>query len=138
AGRKRKFPPPPAWSLQHRIPTVNGRTPANQGDRVTMWRLSVRPTEESNLSPVDVVITSQAGGKVADLARGLGTHLGGSDRLLLAPTTGGQPWPADLPLRESGLRDGDLVEVASVRADWLTRPGAARTARAVAHIVAGP
>ncbi len=103
-----------------------------------MWRLSVRPTEESNLSPVDVVITSQAGGKVADLARGLGTHLGGSDRLLLAPTTGGQPWPADLPLRESGLRDGDLVEVASVRADWLTRPGAARTARAVAHIVAGP
>src|SRR5690625_7993262 len=54
--------------------------PSSRGERVTMWRLSVRPTEESNLSPVDVVITSQTGGKAADLARGLGSHLGGSDR----------------------------------------------------------
>src|SRR5699024_3614571 len=74
----------------------------------------------------------------ADLAGGLGAHLSGSDQLLLAPTTGGQPWPANLPLSESGLRDGDLLEVTSVPGDWLNRPGAARTPRAVAHIVAGP
>lgn len=103
-----------------------------------MWRLSVRPTAESNLEPVDVVVSAQAGGRVADLARSLGGHLGGSDQLLLAPTTDGRPWPADLTLSESGLADGDLLEVASVPTDWLSRPGASRAPRAVVHIVSGP
>lgn len=103
-----------------------------------MWRLSVRPTAESNLAPVDVVVSTQHDGRVADLARGLGAHLGGSDQLLLAPTTDGRPWPADLTLSEAGLADGDLLEVASVPTDWLGRPGAARAPRAVVHIVSGP
>lgn len=103
-----------------------------------MWRLSVRPTTESNLEPVDVVVSTQAGGRVADLARGLGAHIGGSDRLLLAPTTDGRPWPADLTLGDSGLADGDLLEVASVPADWLSRPGAKQTPRAVVHVLSGP
>ncbi|WP_154792656.1 FtsK/SpoIIIE domain-containing protein [Occultella kanbiaonis] len=104
-----------------------------------MWRVSVRPSAESKLAPVDVVVTADAGGKVGDLAASLGTHLGGGGgRLLLAPTTGGRPWSADTPLSQAPLRDGDVLEVTSVPAEWLTRPGRAGTARAVVHVVAGP
>lgn len=102
-----------------------------------MWRLSVLPTPESRLAPVDVVVDAGEGSTVADLAAGLGEHLGGQG-LLLAPTTDGRSWPADTPLAEAGLRDGDVLEVASVPADWRTRPGPRRRPRATVHVVAGP
>lgn len=102
-----------------------------------MWRLSVLPSAESKLAPVDVVVDAGEGSTVADLAAGLGEHLGGRG-LLLAPTSDGRSWPADTPLAEAGLRDGDVLEVASVPADWRTRPGPRRSPRATVHVIAGP
>lgn len=102
-----------------------------------MWRLSVLPTPESKLAPVDVVVDAGEGSTVGDLAAGLGEHLAGRGSLL-APTTDGRTWPADTPLTDAGLRDGDVLEVASVPGDWRTRPGPLRTPRATVHVVAGP
>ncbi|OJX97419.1 MAG: cell division protein FtsX [Micrococcales bacterium 73-15] len=102
-----------------------------------MWRLSVLPSPESKLAPVDVVVEAAEGSTVADLAAGLGDHLGGRG-LLLAPTTQGRAWPADTPLVDAGLRDGDVLEVSSVPADWRHRPGPRRTPRATVRVVAGP
>ncbi|WP_156252761.1 FtsK/SpoIIIE domain-containing protein [Pseudactinotalea terrae] len=102
-----------------------------------MWRLSVLPTPESKLAPVDVVVDAGEGSTVADLAAGLGEHLGGRG-MLLAPTSEGRTWPADTPLAEAGLRDGDVLEVSSVPTDWRTRPGPRRAPRATVHVVAGP
>src|SRR5690606_25129566 len=107
------------------------------GERTQMWRLSVLPTPESKLAPVDVVVDAGEGSTVADLAAGLGEHLG-SRGLLLAPTSDGRTWPADTPLAEAGLRDGDVLEVSSVPADWRPRPGPRRSPRATVHVVAGP
>lgn len=102
-----------------------------------MWRLSVLPTQESKLAPVDVVVDAAAGSTVADLAAGLGEHMGGRG-VLLAPTTDGRTWAAQTTLSDAGLRDGDVLEVASVPADWSTRPGPSRTPRAVVRVVSGP
>ena len=104
-----------------------------------MWRLSVLPSKESRLSPVDVVVEAEADGSVADLAARLGAHLGGDhSRLLLAPTTDGRPWPASRRLADAGLRDGDVLTVSSVTEDWLTRPATSTRPRAVAHVLTGP
>ncbi len=101
-----------------------------------MWRLSVLPSPESRLAPVDVVVDAAEGSTVADLAAGLGDHLGGRG-LLLAPTTEGRTWQADTPLADAGLRDGDILEVSSVPTDWRHRPGPRRTPRARVQVVAG-
>ncbi len=103
-----------------------------------MWRLSVRPSAESSLAPVDVVVTAEPGGSVADLAASLGEHVAGGSRVLLAPTTAGVPWPARTPLTEAPLHDGDVLDVTSVPADWLDRPAPERPARALVHILTGP
>ncbi|WP_188037771.1 FtsK/SpoIIIE domain-containing protein, partial [Actinotalea sp. JY-7885] len=104
-----------------------------------MWRISVRPSRESGLRPVDVVVDARPDARVADLAAALGEHLAGpTSGTLLAPVTDGAPWGADLLLTESDLRTGDMVEVAVVTREWLTRPAHRRRARAVARVVAGP
>ena len=103
-----------------------------------MWRLSVRPSAESKLAPVDVVVTADPGGSVADLAAGLGEHVAGGSRVLLAPTTAGVPWPAHTPLTEAGLHDGAILDVTSVPTDWLDRPAPSRAPRAIVHILTGP
>ncbi|HLT83299.1 MAG TPA: FtsK/SpoIIIE domain-containing protein [Phototrophicaceae bacterium] len=104
-----------------------------------MWRLSVLPSKESNLSPVDVVVAAEPDGSIADLAAELGAHLGGGHRhLLLAPTTDGRPWPASRRLADTGLHDGDVLTVSSVTEDWLTRPATQVRPRAVAHVLTGP
>ncbi|MDT0157722.1 FtsK/SpoIIIE domain-containing protein [Microbacterium sp. ARD32] len=101
-----------------------------------MWRVSVRPTTESGLQPVDVVVTAERGGSVADLAAGLGRHIAGSS-VLLAPVTAGVPWPAQTPLAEAPLRDGDVIEVASVGPDWLDRPTPTSAPRAIVQVLTG-
>ena len=104
-----------------------------------MWRLSVLPSKESKLSPVDVVVEAEPDGSVADLAAQLGAHLAGEhSKLLLAPTSEGRPWPAARRLADAGLRDGDVLTVASVTEDWLHRPSTATRPRAVVHVVSGP
>ncbi|WP_207782479.1 FtsK/SpoIIIE domain-containing protein [Phytoactinopolyspora limicola] len=103
-----------------------------------MWRLSVLPSAESGLHPVDVVIAAQPGARVADLAQALGGHLGdATSGLLLAPHSDGAPWPAGLPLAEAGLRNGDVVEVAAVPSGWLTTPARRRQPRAVVRVLTG-
>ncbi|WP_205856681.1 hypothetical protein, partial [Phytoactinopolyspora endophytica] len=73
------------------------------------------PSTESGLHPVDVVIVAQPSARVVDLAQAFGAHLGDvTSELILAPHTDGAPWPAGQPLTESGLRSGDIVQVASV------------------------
>lgn len=104
-----------------------------------MWRISVRPSRESGLQPVDVVVDARPDARVADLAAALGEHLAGpTSGTLLAPCTDGVPWGASTPLAESDLRTGDMVEVVVVTRDWLDRPVHRRPARAVARVVAGP
>lgn len=104
-----------------------------------MWRLSVVPSTESALDPVDVVVESAPHGRVADLAATLGEHLAGAgSRVLLAPVSDGRPWPAQQRLADSPLRDGGLLHVASVPSDWLTRPTRQRRPRALLRIVSGP
>lgn len=104
-----------------------------------MWRLSVVPSAESALEPVDVVVDSAPHGSVADLAASLGEHLvGAGSRVLLAPVSDGRPWPAQQRLLDSPLRDGGLLHVASVPSDWLTRPARQRRPRAVLRVLSGP
>ncbi len=104
-----------------------------------MWRLSVVPSAESALEPVDVVVDAAPHGCVADLAASLGEHLAGvGSRVLLAPTSDGRPWPAQQRLLDSPLRDGGLLHVASVPSDWLTRPARQRRPRAVLRVLTGP
>src|SRR5699024_3498634 len=98
----------------------------------------VRPSPESRLDPVDVVVTADRSGSVADLAASLGRHVSAGSPVLLAPTTAGVPWPAQTPLAEVPLHDGDILDVTSVPTDWLDRPAPARTPRAVVHILTGP
>ncbi|WP_046527858.1 FtsK/SpoIIIE domain-containing protein [Cellulomonas sp. FA1] len=103
-----------------------------------MWRLSVQPTRDSGLRAVDVEVVAREGARVADLARALAAHLGAGTGALLAPTTDGTPWPADLPLAQAPLRTGAVLPVASVPAAWLDRPGGRRAVRARVRVVAGP
>src|SRR5690625_4334333 len=106
-----------------------------------MWRLSIHPSKDSDLGPVDVIVAAESEGSVADLAAGLGRHLtGGTSQLLLAPATDGRPWPADHRLADTPLRDGDVLHVSSVGSDWLARPSQATNARprAVAVVISGP
>lgn len=103
-----------------------------------MWRLTLQPTRESGLRPVDVEVVARPDARVADLARALAAHLGAGTGALLAPTTDGTPWPATLPLAQSPLSTGAVVPVASVPASWLDRPGGRQPVRARVRVVAGP
>lgn len=103
-----------------------------------MWRLSIQPTRDSGLRPVDVEVVAREGARVADLARALAAHLGAGAGALLAPTTDGTPWPASLPLVHAPLRTGAVLPVASVPAGWLDRPGTRRPVRARVRVVVGP
>lgn len=104
-----------------------------------MWRLSVQPSTDSRLPAVDVQVSADPDGSVADLAASLGSHLGGENsQLLLAPTTDGQPWSATRRLSDTGLRNGDVITVSSVNNEWLTRPTPTLRARAVVHVITGP
>lgn len=102
-----------------------------------MWRLSIRPSRESGLPPVDVVVQARPDARVRDLARALGEHLAGTSTLV-APTTDGEPWPAEQRLAESDLRTGDVLDVRLVPDEWLHRPGRRRPARALARVTSGP
>lgn len=103
-----------------------------------MWRLTLQPTRESGLRPVDVEVVARPDARVADLARALAAHLGAGTGALLAPTTDGTPWPAALPLAQAPLRTGAVVPVASVPTSWLDRPGGRRPVRARVRVVSGP
>ena len=105
----------------------------------TTWKVSIRPDPESGLPPVDVVIRSQPGANVLDLAVALGRHLepGASDRYLV-PTRHGQIWPADRKLNECGLRDGEILDVVLRPGSWAEQPGGASRRRAVLRVMSGP
>ena len=103
-----------------------------------MWRLTLQPTRESGLRPVDVEVVARPDARVADLARALAAHLGAGTGTLLAPTTDGTPWPATLPLAQAPLSTGAVIPVATVPASWLDRPGGRQPVRARVRVVAGP
>ena len=103
-----------------------------------MWRLTLQPTRESGLRPVDVEVAARPDARVADLARALAAHLGAGTGTLLAPTTDGTPWPATLPLAQAPLSTGAVIPVATVPASWLDRPGGRQPVRARVRVVAGP
>ncbi|MGO1317962.1 MAG: FtsK/SpoIIIE domain-containing protein, partial [Cellulomonadaceae bacterium] len=104
-----------------------------------MWRLTVRPSRDSALDPVDVVVDAAPGTRVGDLATQLGEHLAGpGSRILLAPTSEGRPWAAGEALADCDLRDGDVLDVTDVADQWLSRPAAPRTLRAHVRVVDGP
>lgn len=103
------------------------------------WNLSLRATPESGVPSADVRIHARADATVADLARALGAHLAPDQSgLLLVPTEGHHPWPADRRLAECGLRTGDLLDVISAPRGWLTRDSSASRARAVLRVLDGP
>jgi len=104
-----------------------------------MWTLSVRPSRESGLAPVDVVVRAQPGATVGDLAGALGRHLSPDHaELLVVPTENGTLWPADRKLDECGLRPGAVLDVVTVPAQWAVRPGPPARRRAVLRVVSGP
>lgn len=105
-----------------------------------MWRLSVLPAPDSGYEPCDVVVRAGADASVADLARALGRHLG-HDRAvppLLAPTTDGRPWPAGQGLATCGLRNGAVLAVTTVGADWVDRQATRRAPAATVRVIGGP
>ncbi len=104
-----------------------------------MVRLTIRPSQETALAPVDVEVAASPDGRVSDLAAELGRHLAGEgSQVLLAPASQGRLWSAAERLRDTGLRDGDVLEVQSVPQDWLDRPVSRRVPTAVVDVVAGP
>ncbi|CAM4080412.1 FtsK/SpoIIIE domain-containing protein [Kibdelosporangium persicum] len=104
-----------------------------------MWTLSVRPSRDSGLAPVDVTVRAQPGATVLDLANALGQHISpGQSGLLVAPVENGTVWPADRRLDECGLRAGKVLEVVTVPANWAQRPGSPARRRAVLRVVSGP
>ncbi|GAA4375049.1 FtsK/SpoIIIE domain-containing protein [Nocardioides caricicola] len=103
------------------------------------WILSLRPAPESGLPSVDVHVQARPGATVADLARAFGRHVAPDQQNLhLVPLDGNVPWPADRPLAECGLRTGDLVDVVSAPASWLTRVNTSARPRAVLRVTDGP
>jgi S-DNA-T family DNA segregation ATPase FtsK/SpoIIIE len=103
------------------------------------WILSLRPAPESGLPSVDVHVRARPGATVADLARAFGRHVAPDQQHLhLVPLDGNLPWPADRPLTECGLRTGDLVDVVSAPASWLTRVSSTARPRAVLRVTDGP
>jgi len=103
------------------------------------WALSLRASRESGVPSADVRVHARSDATVADLARALGGHLAPAQHdLLLVPTVGGQPWPADRSLAECGLRTGDLLDVISAPRSWLSRGAAGDRVRAVAQVTTGP
>jgi DNA segregation ATPase FtsK/SpoIIIE, S-DNA-T family len=105
----------------------------------TTWKLSIRPDQDSGLPPVDVVVRAQGNATVIDLAVALGRHLapGVTDQYLV-PTRHGQIWPADRRLNECGLRDGEILDVVRMPAEWTQHPGGSSRRRAVLRVVSGP
>ncbi|MDT0202779.1 FtsK/SpoIIIE domain-containing protein [Nocardioides sp. AE5] len=103
------------------------------------WALSLRATTESGVPSADVRIHARPDATVADLARELGHHLAPDQHgLLLVPTEGHHPWPADRRLAECGLRTGDLLDVVSAPRGWLTRDSVRSRPRAVLRVTEGP
>ncbi|WP_278258628.1 hypothetical protein [Nocardioides convexus] len=79
-----------------------------------VWALSLRASPEAGVPSADVRVHARPDATVADLARALGGHLAPAQHgLLLVPTEGSHPWPADRRLAECGLRTGDLLDVVS-------------------------
>ncbi len=104
-----------------------------------MWTLSIRPSRESDLAPVDVVVTAQPGATVRDLAAALGRHIAPErPGLLLAPVEHGEPWPATRKLAECGLRTGDVLDVTTVPRSWAGQPARPTRRRAVVRVLTGP
>lgn len=104
-----------------------------------MLCLSILPSAGSGLPPVDVEVRSTPDATVGDLAGALGLHLAGRGGSLLAPTTGGQPWPAARRLRDCELRSGQVVEVTAVNPSWLNAPDAPPSAPvAIVEVLSGP
>lgn len=103
------------------------------------WALSLRASPEAGVPSADVRVQARPDATVADLARALGGHLAPAQHgLLLVPTEGSHPWPADRPLAECGLRTGDLLDVVSAPESWLARGPSAERVRAVAQVTTGP
>ncbi|RSM81980.1 cell division protein FtsX [Kibdelosporangium aridum] len=104
-----------------------------------MWTLSVRPSRDSGLAPVDVQVRAQPGATVRDLAEALGRHFRpGGGGLLVVPTEESMLWPADRRLADCGLRSGIVLDAVTAPASWLSRPGVAAKRRATLRVVAGP
>ncbi len=103
------------------------------------WALSLRASPEAGVPSADVRVHARADATVADLARALGGHLAPAQQgVLLVPTEGSHPWPAERRLAECGLRTGDLLDVVSAPESWLARGSSAERVRAVAHVTTGP
>lgn len=103
------------------------------------WALSLRASAEAGVPSADVRVHARPDATVADLARALGRHLAPAQHdVLLVPAEGSHPWPADRRLAECGLRTGDLLDVVSAPASWLSRSSSAERVRAVAHVTTGP
>jgi S-DNA-T family DNA segregation ATPase FtsK/SpoIIIE len=104
-----------------------------------IWTLSVRPSRESRLAPVDVVVRAQPKATVSDLAAALGRHLNPAHSgLLVVPTESGVLWPADRVLAECGLRTGAVLDVVTAPGSWHERPGVPARRRAMLRVVSGP
>lgn len=103
------------------------------------WTLSLRTPVETGLPSVDVAVQARGEATVADLARAIGRHVAPDQtQLLLVPTDGGHPWPADRLVAECGLRTGDLLDVVTAPPAWLTRASGTARPRAVLRVVDGP
>ena len=103
------------------------------------WALSLRASAEAGVPSADVRVHARPDATVADLARALGRHLAPAQHdVLLVPAEGSHPWPADRRLAECGLRTGDLLDVVSAPASWLSRSSSTERVRAVAHVTTGP
>jgi S-DNA-T family DNA segregation ATPase FtsK/SpoIIIE len=106
---------------------------------VQTWTLSLRTAAETGLPSVDVAVRARSEATVADLAKAIGQHVAPDQpHLLLVPVDGGHPWPADRLVSECGLRTGDLLDVVTAPAAWLTRVSSSARPRAVLRVTDGP
>ncbi|WP_193614888.1 FtsK/SpoIIIE domain-containing protein [Nocardioides lijunqiniae] len=103
------------------------------------WTLSLRAAAETGLPSVDVAVQARSDATVADLARAFGRHVAPDQpHLLMVPVDGSHPWPADRLVAECGLRTGDLLDVVSAPASWLSRASSTARPRAVVRVTDGP
>ncbi|WP_209020456.1 FtsK/SpoIIIE domain-containing protein [Nocardioides sp. 1609] len=103
------------------------------------WMLSLRTPAETGLPSVDVAVLARNEATVADLARAIGRHVAPDQaHLLLVPVDGTHPWPADRLVSECGLRTGDLLDVVTAPASWLSRVSSSARPRAVLRVTDGP